>query len=133
MTQYVCVRVPRMDDIDIGLFDYDRYNTLYFFTAGRYEYVNKGVDMYLDALGQLNQKLKEEKAKEEKGAAKEAKERCDKLDKVFPDTEDAKKEMKRLYLEALAADAESPKIAKEKYLANWHCLPWVLYTPSMLV
>lgn len=31
MQQYVCVRVPRMDDIDIGLFDYDRYNTLYFF------------------------------------------------------------------------------------------------------
>lgn len=31
MQQYVCVRVPRMDDIDVGLFDYDRYNTLYFF------------------------------------------------------------------------------------------------------
>ena len=31
MTQYVCVRIPRMDNVDIGLFDYDRYNTLYFF------------------------------------------------------------------------------------------------------
>lgn len=31
MQQYVCVRIPRMDDVDIGLFDYDRYNTLYFF------------------------------------------------------------------------------------------------------
>ncbi|MBV6432124.1 MAG: hypothetical protein IANPNBLG_02260 [Bryobacteraceae bacterium] len=31
MSQYVCVRIPRMDDVDIGLFDYDRYNTLYFF------------------------------------------------------------------------------------------------------
>ena len=31
MQQYVCVRIPRMDDVDVGLFDYDRYNTLYFF------------------------------------------------------------------------------------------------------
>ena len=31
MSQYVCVRIPRLDDIDIGLFDYDRNNTLYFF------------------------------------------------------------------------------------------------------
>ncbi|MDQ6705440.1 MAG: PDZ domain-containing protein [Acidobacteriota bacterium] len=31
MSQYVCVRIPRMDDVDLGLFDYDRYNALYFF------------------------------------------------------------------------------------------------------
>jgi hypothetical protein len=31
MQRYVCVRVPRMDNVDIGLFEYDRYNTLYFF------------------------------------------------------------------------------------------------------
>src|SRR5512132_2155107 len=31
MSQYVSVRIPRMDNVDIGLFDYDRYNTLYFF------------------------------------------------------------------------------------------------------
>ncbi len=31
LSQYVCVRIPRMDNVDIGLFDYDRYNTLYFF------------------------------------------------------------------------------------------------------
>src|SRR5262245_26488095 len=31
MSQYVCVRITRMDGVDIGLFDYDRYNTLYFF------------------------------------------------------------------------------------------------------
>jgi serine protease Do len=31
MSQYVCVRIPRMDNVNIGLFDYDRYNTLYFF------------------------------------------------------------------------------------------------------
>jgi hypothetical protein len=31
MQRYVCVRVTRMDDVNIALFDYDRYNTLYFF------------------------------------------------------------------------------------------------------
>jgi hypothetical protein len=31
MSQYVCVRIPRMDHVDLGLFDYDRNNTLYFF------------------------------------------------------------------------------------------------------
>lgn len=31
MDQYVCARITRMDDADLGLFDYDRNNTLYFF------------------------------------------------------------------------------------------------------
>ena len=31
LNQYVCVRITRMDNVDIGLFDYDRNNTLYFF------------------------------------------------------------------------------------------------------
>ena len=31
LSQYVCARITRMDDIDIGLFDYDRNNTLYYF------------------------------------------------------------------------------------------------------
>jgi hypothetical protein len=31
MSQYVCARITRMDDINIGLFDYDRNNTLYYF------------------------------------------------------------------------------------------------------
>lgn len=31
MRNYVCVRIIRMDKVDIGLFDYDRNNTLYFF------------------------------------------------------------------------------------------------------
>ena len=31
MSQYVCLRITRMDDVDIGLFEYDRNNTLYFF------------------------------------------------------------------------------------------------------
>ena len=39
MSQYVCVRVTRMDGVDIGLFDYDRYNTLYFFLLNAEEQI----------------------------------------------------------------------------------------------
>jgi hypothetical protein len=39
MSQYVCVRVPRMDKVDLGLFDYDRYNTLYFFILNEDEQI----------------------------------------------------------------------------------------------
>ena len=31
LDQYVCVRVVRMDDVDIGLFDRDWNNAIYFF------------------------------------------------------------------------------------------------------
>src|SRR5215472_226740 len=31
MSQYVCVRIVRMDDVDVGLFDRDWNTTLYFF------------------------------------------------------------------------------------------------------
>lgn len=34
-----------------GHYDFDLDNTVYFFTAGRYEYRNKGVDMFVEALG----------------------------------------------------------------------------------
>ena len=37
-------------------FDLDR--TLYFFTAGRYEYRNKGIDLFIEAMYRLNQRLK---------------------------------------------------------------------------
>lgn len=37
-------------------FDLDR--TLYMFTSGRYEYLNKGMDLYLESMWRLNQKLK---------------------------------------------------------------------------
>jgi glycogen(starch) synthase len=47
-----------------GYFDFDLDNTLYCFTAGRYEYYNKGVDLFIDALAELNKKLKEEKSKQ---------------------------------------------------------------------
>lgn len=38
-------------------FDLDR--TLYMFTSGRYEYLNKGMDLYLEAMYRLNQRLKQ--------------------------------------------------------------------------
>eukprot|EP01133_Synstelium_polycarpum_P017023 gene17023-20280_t len=42
-----------------GHYDFELDNTLYFFTAGRYEYYNKGVDMFLDALAGLNKLLQQ--------------------------------------------------------------------------
>lgn len=43
-------------------YSFDLDNTLYFFTSGRYEFKNKGFDMCIDALAELNQRLKEEKS-----------------------------------------------------------------------
>jgi glycogen(starch) synthase len=36
-----------------GHYSFDLENTLYFFTAGRYEYRNKGVDMFVEALARM--------------------------------------------------------------------------------
>lgn len=41
-----------------GNFDFDLDKTLYFFIAGRYEYKNKGADMFIEALARLNYRLK---------------------------------------------------------------------------
>ncbi|GMM54486.1 hypothetical protein DAKH74_011020 [Maudiozyma humilis] len=41
-----------------GCCDFDLDNTLYFFIAGRYEYKNKGADMFIEALARLNYRLK---------------------------------------------------------------------------
>ena len=38
-------------------YTFDLDNTLYFFTSGRYEYRNKGLDMYIESLYRLNQRL----------------------------------------------------------------------------
>ncbi|KAF3912934.1 hypothetical protein AA313_de0209833 [Arthrobotrys entomopaga] len=38
--------------------DFDLENTLYFFIAGRYEYRNKGVDMFIESLARLNHRMK---------------------------------------------------------------------------
>jgi glycogen synthase len=40
-------------------YTFDLNRTLYFFTAGRYEYRNKGFDVFIEALYRLNQRLKE--------------------------------------------------------------------------
>jgi len=41
-----------------GHYDFDLDQTLYFFIAGRYEYRNKGADLYVEALARLNERLK---------------------------------------------------------------------------
>ncbi len=41
-------------------YTFDLDNTLYFFTAGRYEYRNKGMDVFIEALCELNRRLKAE-------------------------------------------------------------------------
>ncbi|KAI9722969.1 MAG: glycogen synthase isoform 1 [Candelaria pacifica] len=38
--------------------DFAQDDTLYFFTSGRYEYRNKGVDMFIESLARLNHRLK---------------------------------------------------------------------------
>ncbi|KAF8321343.1 glycogen synthase [Clavulina sp. PMI_390] len=40
-----------------GHYDFDLNNTLYLFTAGRYEYRNKGVDLFVESLARLNHRL----------------------------------------------------------------------------
>lgn len=42
-----------------GHMDFDLDKTLYFFIAGRYEYTNKGADLFIEALARLNQRMKE--------------------------------------------------------------------------
>ena len=42
-------------------YTFDLNQTLYFFTSGRYEYKNKGLDLFIEALARLNWRLKNEK------------------------------------------------------------------------
>jgi glycogen(starch) synthase len=53
----------RLHEFAIGHFfpsySLDLDNTLYMFTSGRYEYFNKGIDLTIEALGRLNQRLRE--------------------------------------------------------------------------
>ncbi|VDK36232.1 unnamed protein product [Gongylonema pulchrum] len=41
-----------------GHYDFDLERTLYMFTAGRYEFMNKGGDMFIESLARLNHYLK---------------------------------------------------------------------------
>lgn len=43
-------------------YQFDLDNTLFYFLAGRYEFKNKGVDLYIDALKNLNDELKAKKS-----------------------------------------------------------------------
>ncbi len=44
-------------------YTFDPKETLIYFLAGRYEFHDKGIDVYIKALGRLNEKLKQEKSK----------------------------------------------------------------------
>jgi len=46
-----------------GHYDFDIDNTVYMFTAGRYEYRNKGVDMFIESLARLNYRLQKSGSK----------------------------------------------------------------------
>jgi glycogen(starch) synthase len=35
-------------------YDFDLDKTLYLFSAGRYEFINKGADMFIESLARLN-------------------------------------------------------------------------------
>ncbi len=56
LQQYVTARITRMDNINIGLFDYDRYNTLYFFVLNADEqiYLRYGGRDVRSAMSYLN-------------------------------------------------------------------------------
>lgn len=45
-----------------GHLDFDLDKTIYMFSAGRYEYRNKGADMFIEALARLNKKLMDEQS-----------------------------------------------------------------------
>ena len=45
-----------------GHFDFKLDKTLYMFTAGRYEFSNKGADIFIESLAKLNHMLKEAKS-----------------------------------------------------------------------
>ncbi len=53
----------RLHEFTIGHFfpsyHFDLDNTLYMFTSGRYEYLNKGMDITIESLARLNHRLKE--------------------------------------------------------------------------
>ncbi len=44
-------------------YEFDLDETLFYFITGRYEFHNKGIDVFIEALGRLNQKMKKEEEK----------------------------------------------------------------------
>lgn len=54
-----------LDFAKVFFFPYYRFdmeNTIIYFIAGRYEFKNKGIDLFINALGELNRKLAKEKS-----------------------------------------------------------------------
>ncbi len=49
-------------DYFVPCYDLDVKNTLFFFISGRHEFHNKGIDVFIDALGKLNRQLKAKKS-----------------------------------------------------------------------
>ena len=45
-----------------GHLDFDLDKTIYLFSAGRYEFRNKGTDLFIEALARLNKKLMDEQS-----------------------------------------------------------------------
>jgi serine protease Do len=39
LSQYVCARIIRLDDVDLGFFDWDRHNTIYYFALNADEQI----------------------------------------------------------------------------------------------
>ncbi|XP_072889737.1 glycogen [starch] synthase, muscle-like [Hemitrygon akajei] len=54
----VSMRFTALKSLSTSHLDFDLDKTLYFFTAGRYEFRNKGADVFLEALARLNYLLK---------------------------------------------------------------------------
>jgi glycogen(starch) synthase len=48
----------KKDKILFRHYDFDLDKTLYFFIAGRYEFSNKGADLFIESLARLNHMLK---------------------------------------------------------------------------
>lgn len=44
-------------------YSFDLQESLFYFTASRYEFHNKGIDVFIEALGKLNEKMKQEKSR----------------------------------------------------------------------
>lgn len=56
-----CHVVNVLDEAVVNAFshyDFDLDKVLYFFTAGRYEFSNKGADLFIESLARLNYLLK---------------------------------------------------------------------------
>lgn len=55
---FLIVRIIFVYSCNFRHYDFDLDKTLYFFTAGRYEFNNKGADIFIESLARLNHYLK---------------------------------------------------------------------------